>query len=1494
VNGLVFNSQYKTAEVDAFGNIYQLNGTGGGTGPPGIYAAAAYAGGAPLTNLLTVEAPSLSGYYGTTVGNAPNELPLAYGNSYIAIGNPTITSTLPSDFVAVMATQNEDLDIRPSSLLPDNFGTFWYMDNHYPELERIDQYTGLATLFLRNGRATANISPINASPASLQNPYYCVYGSTSSKIAWTQGPISYDPQGDGCPAMVAYFTGGDYQTVSDGLGNIYVGDGIEQIERIMTVGTQFPPTPVNSATPAVQGIQVHFNYTNPPTTGAAIADAGYTGVTTTAFSIAPGIPDFVIDTTDGEFPMGSIFGGGGYAQTTTTANFAMWAGLPTCTQLGLATVIYTTPSVTIGDKDYDCLVYVKFVPTAPGARESELVVTTANGSVYNFGLYGVGTGSQLAIDGGTASPVPATGLGTTAGIAVTSTGIVYIADPTNNRIVSVPAGGGTQSNLTFTGVTPATLSGPMGVAVDASGNVYISDTGNNRVLEVNQATGVATTLGNYVWVSGSPSTAPPQYAFKAPQGIAVDNWNNVYVADTGNAVVVEIPSNIALGGAVPLLAYAGAPKFINPVGVAIDSLGNIYVADTKNATSQIVVLPPGGGDLVTVPGAVFTNLKGSGLKAPGGVAVDAAGNLYVSDVGENAVIEVPAASGPGSTPFALNFGTKLSTPGGIALDSNGNLYVADTGNKQILFDNRQNPMVNFGTVPQDLAAPSGVAGYTGAPPVAAPCPIAGNSTPCTGILTITNIGSQSLTLTSPLTVVSGTGNPAYSLSNSCGTITSNSGILPPGLTCTISPTFAPTSDNGQSETVTVNGGPQSLSLVANGEQPLVNLVLSVAYSAGTTPTAGATATITATATQPHINGNTPTGTVTFSYKILGDGITGTQTVALGAGGTASFALPTLLQGRQYTINAVYNGDSLNSLTNATPLVIYVPGVAVTVTAVPTTFAYGQTPPAITGTVTGITDPAVTYKFTSAAGACTPIGTYPITVVFSGGTYLNYGFPPAVTSTAAPALVTETAAKLTYTIPNFTAQYGALNISYGADAVITGAVCGDGFGASFTPAQSSILNVSGSPYTVVPTVLGADVGDYTVTAPSSTLTITKAPVAIGITAAKTSVLNTAAGVASATYGISVSTTVPSGIGIPSGSVTVTDAFVPITATTPLPATPNFSVSSTNTSLISISDATVGSSIYYTLNGSTPTASSTAYTAPVTVSSTQTLSAIAVFTTGSAIQTSNVSTVTSATLPLTAGSATYTPTSIVNGIHQYSFSYSGDTNFQTATLVPSPTAAACIPSAIASNCLIVDNADFTLTSNTGPVPINPGTVPSGNGLPIAPNQSTAFLQSAVLFVNAVNSFTGSVNLSCTTQNPTYVSCFMTPLSVCFAAASGPACTNTAATAATVVAISTPATLPLGFFNTAQTRMSTTKTVLAFLPFGVLAFCIRRRKRLSKALWMLIAFAAIGAGMSGCGGNQVAFYTPIPTGPQTVTVTASYLGNGSNQPAATRSFLVPIAID
>jgi hypothetical protein len=219
--------------------------------------------------------------------------------------------------------------------------------------------------------------------------------------------------------------------------------------------------------------------------------------------------------------------------------------------------------------------------------------------------------------------------------------------------------------------------------------------------------------------------------------------------------------------------------------------------------------------------------------------------------------------------------------------------------------------------------------------------------------------------------------------------------------------------------------------------------------------------------------------------------------------------------------------------------------------------------------------------------------------------------------------------------------------------------------------------------------------------------------------------------------------------------------------------------------------------------------------------------------------------------------------------------------------------CPTTGTATTSLVVDNPDFTVGSTTGVINIIPGVVPSGNGLPPAANQSTAAPETAVISISSVLGFVGQVSLVCTTQHPSYVNCSMTPPVVCFAPAATTTCAAAGSSTASILSVWTPATLPLGF-STAQIRMSTGKTVLAFLPFGILAFCFRRRRRLSKALWMLMAIAAVSAGMSGCGGNQVDFFTPVPTGPQTVTITATFGPATSSIPAETRSFVVPISIN
>jgi serine/threonine protein kinase, bacterial len=248
----------------------------------------------------------------------------------------------------------------------------------------------------------------------------------------------------------------------------------------------------------------------------------------------------------------------------------------------------------------------------------------------------------------TASQVvlPFTGLRDPYGVAVDSSGNVYLADAKNNRVLKLPAGSKTQIELPFTG-----LKNPSGVAVDAAGTVYITDYGKYPALKLSAGPGAL--------VEALPFTG-----LDSPIDVAVDSSGNVYIADSNSNRVLKLPA----GSNTPVeLPFTGLR---NPSGVAVDTAANVYISDYGN--NRVVKLPAGSNTLVTLP---F-----SGLNFPEGVAVDTAGNVYVTDYWNNRVLKLPAGS---NTPVELPF-TGLNHPEGVAVDNAGNIYMTDWGNFRVL------------------------------------------------------------------------------------------------------------------------------------------------------------------------------------------------------------------------------------------------------------------------------------------------------------------------------------------------------------------------------------------------------------------------------------------------------------------------------------------------------------------------------------------------------------------------------------------------------------------------------------------------------------------------------------------------------------------------------------------------------------------------------------------------------------------------------------------
>jgi len=290
------------------------------------------------------------------------------------------------------------------------------------------------------------------------------------------------------------------------------------------------------------------------------------------------------------------------------------------------------------------------------------------------------------------------------GIAVDSNGNIYVADTGNNRIrkitaegvVTSLAGTSTAGYADGTG-TAARFSAPQGIAIDSSGNIYVADTGNNRIRKVTPA-GVVTSLAGTSTAGYADGTGTAA-RFSAPQGIAVDSSGNIYVADTGNNRIRKVTPT----GVVTTLAgtstagYANgtgtAARFNLPQGIAVDNNGNIYVADTGN--NRIRKITPAGvvTSLAGTLAAGYANGTGTTARfsAPQGIAVDSNGNVYVADTGNNRIRKITAGgvvsslAGTSTAGYIDGTGTaaRFSAPQGIAINADGISYVTDSDNNRI-------------------------------------------------------------------------------------------------------------------------------------------------------------------------------------------------------------------------------------------------------------------------------------------------------------------------------------------------------------------------------------------------------------------------------------------------------------------------------------------------------------------------------------------------------------------------------------------------------------------------------------------------------------------------------------------------------------------------------------------------------------------------------------------------------------------------------------------
>jgi uncharacterized protein (TIGR03437 family) len=321
----------------------------------------------------------------------------------------------------------------------------------------------------------------------------------------------------------------------------------------------------------------------------------------------------------------------------------------------------------------------------------------------------VAGGGSVVDDNG---PATSAQLRSPSGVAADSAGNLYIADQGNrirkvsNGVITTVAGNGTPGYSGDNGpAASAQLTSPYGAAVDSAGNLYIADDGNHLVRKVSN--GVVTTVagGGASLGDNGPATSA---RLTWPCGVAVDSAGNLYIADQGDNRIRRVSNGVITTVAGDgTWGYSGdngpatSAQLSGPWGVAVDAAGNLYIADTRNNRIRKV----SNGVIATVAGNGTPGFSGDNgpasnaqLNGPWGVAVDAAGNLYIADSSNyrirmvsNGVIATVAGSGltapSGGGGFSGDYGpatsAQLNSPSGVALDSAGNLYIADTGNDRI-------------------------------------------------------------------------------------------------------------------------------------------------------------------------------------------------------------------------------------------------------------------------------------------------------------------------------------------------------------------------------------------------------------------------------------------------------------------------------------------------------------------------------------------------------------------------------------------------------------------------------------------------------------------------------------------------------------------------------------------------------------------------------------------------------------------------------------------
>lgn len=558
----------------------------------------------------------------------------------------------------------------PRSVAVDESGNIYFADGQ--TILRLDAKTNLVSLAAGNGAQGAGGDDGLATNARLYNPVgvaidaagtlYIADSDNSLIRKVTDGVITTIAGnggllGDNGPAIIAHLNNPQGLTVDSG-GNLYIAD--QGDNRVRKISGGVITTVAGNGTLGFSGDggpATNAQLSAP--SGVVVDAAGALYISDTANHRIRKVSDGIITT---------VAGGGQNLGDNGPATSARLSG-----PQGLA----------IGP---DGDLYIADYGNGRIRRLSGGVITTVAGSNANLA------------DGG---PATSAGLSGPLAVAFDRDGNFYIADYGNGRIrkvaggiITTLAGGDMLGDNGPTGNSQ--LLHPAGIAVHPDGSVYIAD--GSRVRRV--SSGVITTVAGTARAGLSGDGGPATNAqMDQANGVAIDGAAKLYIADSGNGRVRQVSNGVitTLAGGGTSFAESGPATgmaiFVS--GIAADQAGNVFILDSSR------VRKIAGGVITTIAGTGKPGFGGDGgpasgasfnLGAPTGLAVGPTGDLYIADTYNHRIRRVSAGivttvAGIGTQGFSGDGGpatnAQLYTPRGLALDSAGNLYISDTGNNRV-------------------------------------------------------------------------------------------------------------------------------------------------------------------------------------------------------------------------------------------------------------------------------------------------------------------------------------------------------------------------------------------------------------------------------------------------------------------------------------------------------------------------------------------------------------------------------------------------------------------------------------------------------------------------------------------------------------------------------------------------------------------------------------------------------------------------------------------